>query len=139
MFIDCYDVHPDMAAFEAGKGSWEVPLFPPPFADGKRLTARFLDPESGDIWLVRSDARAFRVLDEGGLIELWGETAAQGGRPGMSTFGVTGHAWSEESFIEFQFGDGWSYVVATSDDCLEIVAADPPDVSRLTTLRPTAT
>jgi hypothetical protein len=75
---------------------------------------------------------AFRVLDEHGLMEFWGETTRQGGMPAQSTFRVRNHGWTKESMLSFLPTDGWSYVVATDFDCVEIVSANPP----LVTLEP---
>ena len=77
---------------------------------------------------------AFRALDEGGLPEFWGETKARGGRPGLTTFRVRNHAWSHESFASFfhDNAEGWSYVIATSDLCVEVVAWNPPEITRET-------
>ena len=73
-----------------------------------------------------SSVSAFRVLDEHGLLELWG--ADQTGRSG-STFRVRNHSWAKESYLSFLMADtDYSYVVATDWDCLEIVCRLPPNV-----------
>jgi hypothetical protein len=73
---------------------------------------------------------AFRVLDEHGLLQLWQATSEQGGRPAHSTFRVRHHAWSEESPVSFFFyaQDGWSYVIATGDTCVEVLSPAAPDI-----------
>lgn len=72
---------------------------------------------------------AFRVLDEHGLMQLWHKTDELGGRPGQATFRVRNHLWSEESPLSFLgTQDGWSFVIATGDDCVEIVARTPPKI-----------
>jgi hypothetical protein len=48
------------------------------------------------------------------------------GRPGQTTFKVRSHAWSLESPIPFLRSNGWAFVIATEDDCVEIVAEDEP-------------
>lgn len=75
-------------------------------------------------------ASAFRVLDEHGLQELWEKTSEFGGRPGASTFRVRNHSWTKESPITFLASEGWSYVVATDFDCIEIVSAEAPLITR---------
>ncbi|MEL6980237.1 MAG: hypothetical protein AAGM38_16380 [Pseudomonadota bacterium] len=70
---------------------------------------------------------AFRVLDEHGLLQLWAKTDELGGRPARTTFRVRNHAWSEESVISFSgTSDGWSFIIASDDDCLEVVCPEPP-------------
>jgi hypothetical protein len=72
---------------------------------------------------------AFRVLDEHGLMQLWHKTEELGGRPGQTTFRVRNHLWSEESPLSFLGAqDGWSFVIATDDDCIEIVARTQPEI-----------
>lgn len=71
---------------------------------------------------------AFRVLDEHGLQELWEKTSELGGRPAASTFKVRNHAWTKESPITFVASDGWSYILATDFDCIEIVSVDAPSI-----------
>jgi hypothetical protein len=72
---------------------------------------------------------AFRLLDEGGLLELWGSGAWSGAR----TFRVRNHAWTRESLLSFTpVPDGWSYVIATHAECVEVIAPGPPQI----TLRP---
>ena len=75
---------------------------------------------------------AFRVLDEGGLGDFWGATQQLGGRPGRSTFRIRNHAWSREGLLPWMThsDDGWSYVIATWGDCIEIVAPSPPEITR---------
>jgi hypothetical protein len=72
---------------------------------------------------------AYRVLDEHGLMQFWQKTEELGGRPGQTTFRVRNHLWSEESPLSFLgTQDGWSFVIATDDDCIEIVARTPPAI-----------
>ena len=76
------------------------------------------------------DVAAFRVLDEGGLLGLWAQTPAMG-RPGDSTFRVRNHLWTSESILSFIHGteDGWSFVIATDGECVEILAPNPPTIT----------
>ena len=61
------------------------------------------------------DVSAFRVLDEGGLLEFWRQTESLG-RSGGTAFRVRNRRWSRESLLAFLPGDedGSSYVIATS-------------------------
>ena len=71
---------------------------------------------------------AFRVLDEMGLAELW-RASADRPRPTQSTFRVRGHRWqieSEPQWVLFAEPGGFSYLVATENDCLEVVCSEPP-------------
>jgi hypothetical protein len=70
--------------------------------------------------------RAFRVLDEGGLLELWANTPDEG-RPGACTFQVRNHMWTHESPVSFASSDGWSYVIATDAECVEVVSRPEPE------------
>jgi hypothetical protein len=79
--------------------------------------------------LVFPAIAAFRLLDESGLLELWQKTAELGGRPGQTTFRVRNHGWSRESILSFQASDGWSFVIATADECLEVVARSHPSIT----------
>lgn len=95
------------------------------------LLVRVFDWQSASVYrLLFSSVAAFRMLDENSLLELWTATEKFGGRPGKSTFRVRGHAWTHESALAFIQGtrDGWSYVVATDWDCVEVVCPEPPDI-----------
>lgn len=73
---------------------------------------------------------AYRVVDENGLVELW-EANSRHPRPTGSTFRVRGHQWSKESFLAFVDDDekgAFSYVVATQNLCLEVVAHMEPEI-----------
>lgn len=71
-------------------------------------------------------AETFRVLDERGLLDIWG---AEGWK-GVNTAKVRGHPWSEESFLEFfsHSTDGWSFLIATDWTCVEVVTESEPDI-----------
>lgn len=92
------------------------------------LVARFFSADQKAIFRVSCSPIAHRVLDEHGLVELWSATAEQGGRPAMATFRVRNHGWTQESHLSFFHGaqDGYSYMIATGWDCLELVSAQPP-------------
>ncbi|HEX3421789.1 MAG TPA: hypothetical protein VHS33_00090 [Sphingomicrobium sp.] len=84
--------------------------------------------------------QAFRVLDEGGLLELWNASAVTP-RPAFATFRVKGHAWQAESVLVWIHGpdDHFSHMVATTNECLEVVTFGDPQVeilaARVTKLR----
>ena len=65
------------------------------------------------------------------LSEFWHQTKVLGGRPGQTTFRVRNHDWSKEGLLAWLRGteEGWSYVIATSGDRVEIVSSDPPVIT----------
>jgi hypothetical protein len=65
------------------------------------------------------------------LSEFWHQTKVLGGRPGQTTFRVRNHDWSKEGLLPWLHGteEGWSYVIATSGDCVEVVSSDPPVIT----------
>lgn len=98
--------------------------------DGE-LLVRVFDAETASVYrLLFSSVAAFRMLDENSLLELWAATKGPEGRPGKSTFRVRGHMWSRESELAFFLGSsgGWSYLIATDWDCVEVVCPEPPVV-----------
>jgi len=75
-----------------------------------------------------NDVRAFRVLDEAGLVELW-SASAQTPRPSNSTFMVRGHGWQKESDLLWFHGENqYSFMVATNWQCLEVVTSTQPTI-----------
>ncbi|MEM1381700.1 MAG: hypothetical protein AAGH41_13850 [Pseudomonadota bacterium] len=91
------------------------------------LVARIYVYEPDKVYRVAFDRiSAMRLLDEGGLLELWAKTEELGGRPGQTTFRVRNHAWTAESIVSFLATDGWSFVIASDNECLEVVSANPP-------------
>jgi hypothetical protein len=94
------------------------------------LEATFISASKGRIFRFGFDPIAFRVLDENGLVELW-NASASAPRPAQATFRARGHGWAAESFLVF-LGEGdlprYSYFVATSDLCLEVVCDSEPSV-----------
>lgn len=76
------------------------------------------------------DTNAFRVLDEGALLEIWA-TSKETPRPARTTFKVRGHMWQGESVLAWIHGTPepyWSHMIATDDECLEVVCEDEPKV-----------
>jgi len=95
------------------------------------LTAIFLSlTKQLEVKFEFQDARAFRVLDEGGLLELWAASQERP-RPAQTTFRVRGHTWQYESPLAWVHGTAepyFSYMIATDWDCLEVVSYDAPTV-----------
>lgn len=121
-------------------GRWETPfenarieLMAVAYGEDQSLAFDIRVPDSGATYRVRFEkVSAFRVLDESGLTEIWDRTGTGGGRPGSATFRVRNHRWTRESPLVFLASDGWSHVVASDDDCIEIVAGTEPEITRLT-------
>ena len=110
----------------------EVELMDVAYGEDRSLAFGIRVAGSGTRYRVRfADVDAFRVLDESGLTELWDATAKAGGRPGGATFRVRNHGWTTESPLVFLSSDGWSHIVATGDDCIEIAARTEPEITRL--------
>lgn len=142
-----------MSAFErsnrAGKfgsgefefGEWTTPFtdaaveileisYAPHEQDGRELVARVYARDADTIYrLVFPTIAAMRLLDEGGLLEFWRKTTELGGRPGRTTFRVRNHAWTHESVVSFLASDGWSFVIASDDECLEVVSVAAPTIT----------
>ena len=101
------------------------------------LIVRLFHKETDSVYVLHfQNVGAFRLLDEHGLLELWQETEKQGGRPAQSTFKVRNHLWSKESEAAFHFHakEGWSFIIATEWECVEVVCSEPPDIQRERTL-----
>ena len=73
------------------------------------------------------DVGAFRVLDEHGLQEMM---EPLGKTDTFPTFRVRHHGWTEESPLSFHMGTekGWSYVVMTGWDCVEVLTQSEPRI-----------
>lgn len=116
--------------------AWETPfenstidLIGAEFSEDATLTFRVRVRETGSIYRVSfAHVSAFRVLDEHGLLEIWKKTKEMGGRPGSTTFRIRNHLWTKESPISFLASDGWSYVAASDDYCIEAVAGNMPTI-----------
>ncbi|WP_154674637.1 hypothetical protein [Mesorhizobium erdmanii] len=120
-------------AFQPWKTPFEnsdIELVDVAYSEGRALIFRVRAHESGSIYRVCFEhVSAFRVLDEHGLLELWEKTRESGGRPARTTFQVRNHLWTKESTISFVTSDGWSYVVASHFDCVEVVTANLPSIT----------
>ncbi len=67
----------------------------------------------------------FRLLDEGGLLEIWNE-----GESFSNCALIKGHGWEQESPITFLSGfeDEWSHLIATENECVEVVSREHPEI-----------
>jgi hypothetical protein len=98
--------------------------------DGSELVARIRARDANTTYRVAfRTIAAVRLLDEGGLLEFWQKTADLGGRPGRTTFRVRNHAWTRESVLSFLVSDGWSFVIASDTECLEVVSVSVPTIT----------
>ena len=78
--------------------------------------------------LVFSGVGAYRLLGEHGLPEIF-----EIGGVEVNTFKVRGNGWSKESPSSFYMHthDGWSYMLATGDECVEVLCSQPPNIIKL--------
>ncbi len=98
--------------------------------EGGELVVRVRVPDANKVYrLVFPTIAAVRLLDESGLLEFWQKTSDLGGRPGRTTFRVRNHAWTRESPLSFQPTDGWSFVIASDNECLEVVSVAAPAIT----------
>lgn len=129
-----------------GSGEFEFGEWTTPFTDaaveilevaygaheqnGSELMVRIHARDADTIYrLVFPTIAAVRLLDEGGLLEFWQKTTELGGRPGRTTFRVRNHAWTRESAVSFLASDGWSFVIASDNECLEVVSVTVPTIT----------
>lgn len=122
-------------------GEWRTPFtdaaveihdlrYAPRERDRAELVVRVHVREAGVTYrVVFPTIAAMRLLDEGGLLDFWQQTERLGGRPGRTCFRVRHHAWTRESPVSFLASDGWSFVIASEDDCLEVVSASAPTIT----------
>ena len=86
--------------------------------------------ETEHIYAIKfPSADTFRILDEGGLLSIW--SAKDWREKAKNTVKIRGHEWSKESPLSFfhNSNDGWSFLIATSMECVEIVTTSEPDIS----------
>jgi hypothetical protein len=94
------------------------------------LTIRLCDAHCDIVYRVCFESvAAFRVMDEIGLMQLWDKTRELGGRPARASFRVRNHLWCKESPMAFFGTQGWAFVIATVNDCIEIVSAYTPQIT----------
>lgn len=94
------------------------------------LVAHF---ENGDeaIAVIIERPTAFRVTDEGNLIWYWSMLSDQGGPWGF-VYELEGSAWlaEYETSAAFRNPEVKHYLIAGSDECLEVLARAKPVVQR---------
>ena len=120
------------AVWQTGVENDELNLVSLSLTNERTLTATFVSKQKqAEVTFTFLDARAFRVVDEGGLLELWG-ASKDNPRPAQTTFRVRGHLWQSESPLAWIHGTSepyFSYMIATDWDCLEVVSFEPPEVN----------
>jgi hypothetical protein len=124
----------EFAAWATGVENDDLRLISLSLTTERTLTVVFFSSDKDrNVRFTFQDARAFRVVDEGGLLELWAASNSTP-RPAQTTFLVRGHAWQAESPLAWFHGSddtGYSYLVATDWDCLEVVVSEPPAIEVL--------
>jgi len=97
----------------------------PPFTE---LVVRVFSEKLEAVYQIQFyDVGAFRILDEHGIqeiIEACGKTTT------YPTLRVRQHGWSKESPLSFHMGteEGWSYVIMTGWDCVEVLSQTEPRI-----------
>ena len=105
----------------------------PPLIDlkGSKLVVTVFSLEKSAIFDVSFfGTNGFRVLDEGGLTDIWChyDKKKAVGLGDASLFRLSGHGWSKESFLSF-FNNPFSWMISTSWDCVEVISANEPQVT----------
>jgi hypothetical protein len=99
--------------------------------NSQELEATFFSREQRAVVTFKfTEVNAFRVVDEGGLLEMW-EASSRTPRPAGTTFRVRGHGWQAESALAWIHGadkDHYSYMIATGWECLEVVGFKDPAI-----------
>ena len=93
------------------------------------LIARVFHESSESLFeVVYESVNGFRILDEHGLTEIWNDSP-----PKANTFKVKNHGWHKESPLTFFMGNDneWSHLIATDEECLEVVCHDSPEIRYL--------
>ncbi len=104
-----------------------------PLFKNVELQAHVLNLNDGCLYKMSySQVNGFRMLDEHGLLEIWGARDKQGIEL-KQTFKVKNHLWSRESPLTFFHGhpDEWSHVVSTDNACLEVVCGETPSIAKI--------
>ncbi|SON53319.1 hypothetical protein [Vibrio tapetis] len=106
------------------------------FSDEIQLTVTVFHEMTESVYEIQfRQIGGHRVLDEHGLLEMWGSK-----NPKDNCFKVRGHQWTHESPLSFELNTvgGWSYVIASDWDCVEVLTHEDPTVvlvERLTNLK----
>ena len=96
------------------------------------LLVRVFCVDSEEVYKIQFyDVGGFRVLDEHGLQEIIKTGLNKIDWPTYPTFRVRHHGWSSESPLSFDMGtnDGWSYMIMTGWDCVEVLTSSEPKVT----------
>lgn len=96
------------------------------------LLVRVFCVDSEEVYQVQFyDVGGFRILDEHGLQEIIKSGQDETVWPTFPTFRVRQHSWSSESPLSFYMGtnDGWSYMIMTGWDCIEVLTSSEPKVT----------
>ena len=96
------------------------------------LLVRVFCVESEEVYQIQFyNVGGFRVLDEHGLQEIIASNEIETKWPTFPTFRVRHHGWTNESPISFHMGttDGWSHMIMTGWDCVEVLTLDEPKVT----------
>lgn len=127
-----FDVGAPLVTIIKDKTTYSLPSSDP--SHKRTLEADFVSiDKSAVIRLIFQNVIAFRVLEENGLLELWGASDVNP-RPASTTFRARGHKWSEESVLVFMAEGSelrFSYFVATDMHCLEVVCPEDPIVTNM--------
>jgi len=77
----------------------------------------------------------FRILDEEGLSEVWTHPDYSLEKMGH-TIKIKDNLWSKESPLSFfhASNDGWSYLITTDNECLEIISEKIPIIKNISSL-----
>ncbi|WP_306250332.1 hypothetical protein [Parvularcula sp. IMCC14364] len=101
------------------------------------FVVRILVPKSGEIYSVNfSYVCGYRVMDEVGYAYLAQHTAKAERR--LTTVKVRQHPWAQESpgLFDASIKDGWSFLILSGDECVEVVSPVEPVIQKENTLRP---
>ena len=101
----------------------------PAFTD---LLVRVFCVDSEEVYRIQFDnVGGFRILDEHGLQGIIAAGQDKTEWPSFPTFRVRHNCWSSESPLSFHMGttDGWSYMIMTGWDCVEVLTSTEPIVT----------
>jgi hypothetical protein len=100
---------------------------------GYQLVITLFSLEKSSIFDVSFfNTNGFRVFDEHGLTEMWGDGEAwkKAGLGKASLFRVSGHGWTKESPLSFTMCSNYfSWMITTDWDCVEVISANEPQVT----------
>lgn len=100
------------------EGEW-VEILDCIYSGASNLLTIRVETNGGFTFRIHAEIAAFRVQDEGGLLEFWQKAEELRTRPALATFKVRNSQWAKESIVPFLGSDGWSYVLATQSTCFD--------------------